>query len=204
MRTRTAATWAARSSAPPSASMSGATSAKCALVVVDDVNHALKGLHGQSAGEPRGTTGRQHVVRAGEIVTKTDRRPRSDENRAGVTHAGGDGARIAGDHLKVFGCPRVDHPQPRIEVVNDDICRLARERRAHSCDVPGSGHLDVEFAIDRVKQRRCVSHQQATGQLVVFGLRDEVGGEVARVGRIVGQDTDFGRARLRRRCRPRL
>ena len=47
-----------------------------------------------------------------------------------------------------------------------------------------------------VEQRLAVGDQQAGGERVVLGLREQVGGEVDRVSRRVGEDRDLRRAGL--------
>ena len=46
----------------------------------------------------------------------------------------------------------------------------------------GRRHLHAELGVDRVEQLALVGDQQAAGELVVLGLRDQVSGKVGRVG----------------------
>ena len=66
--------------------MCPATSASACSVVLDDVDAAQERLHRQPAGVPGAAAGGQHVVGAGAVVAQRDRRPRADEDRAGVAH----------------------------------------------------------------------------------------------------------------------
>ena len=56
--------------------------------------------------------------------------------------------------------------------------------------------LGGQFGVGGVGQIRARGDQHARSHLVVFGLADQVGGHVRRVGRVVGEDRDLGRTGL--------
>ena len=56
--------------------------------------------------------------------------------------------------------------------------------------------LLVELGLHVVGQRRRRGHQDGRGHRVVLGLAEQVGGDVRRVGGVVGEDRDLGRAGL--------
>ena len=53
-----------------------------------------------------------------------------------------------------------------------------------------------QLGLDRVGQLRAGRDQHRGGDRVVLGLADQVGGDVRRVGGVVGEDRDLGRAGL--------
>ena len=62
--------------------------------------------------------------------------------------------------------------------------------------MPGHRHLLVQLGLDLVGQPLRRRDQHAGGQRVVLGLADQVGGDVRRVGGVVGEDRDLGRPGL--------
>ena len=86
---------------------------------------------------PRGVAGAaaggQDVVGAGRVVAERDRRPRADEDRAGVAHPVGDGRRVRGLDLQVLGGVRVDdRAGPR---------RRRRRARSRTAGRPSAGAI---------------------------------------------------------------
>ena len=141
--------------------------------------------------------GRQHVVGAGAVVAEGHRRPRADEDRAGVADLGRDLGRVGGLDLQVLGGVGVDDADARVDVVDQDDGRLrAGQRGRDPLPVHGGLQLGAQFGVDRVGERGARRDQDAGGHFVVLGLRDQVGGDVHRVGGVVGQDGDLGRAGL--------
>ncbi len=63
-------------------------------------------------------------------------------------------------------------------------------------DVLGRGDLRFQFPLDGVRELRGVRDEDGRGERVVLGLADQVGGDVHRVGRGVGEDRDLGRTGL--------
>ena len=90
------------------------------LVVVDDVDATQEGLHRQAARVAGATGCRQHVVGAGGIVTEAHGGVRADEDRTGVSHAGGNRSCIARPHLEVLGGIRIDDLEAGLDVVDED------------------------------------------------------------------------------------
>ena len=158
---------------------------KRGAVVVDNVDHPLKRLHRKAAGEPRGAGGGQHVVGAGEVVAQADRRPRPDEDRAGVSHPGGGFRGVGGDDLEVLGRPLVDDPQAVVNGIDEHVGRLPGERLAHPLDVLGLRDSRVEFGVDLLEQRLGVGDEQAAGEFVVLGLAEQQNDGVVTPGTFV-------------------
>ena len=97
----------------------------------------------------------------------------------------------------MFGGVGVDGLDAGVDVVDEHDRRLPPgQRRGHPLTVHGGLQLDGEFAVGGVGERGARRDQHAGGHLVVFGLADQVGGDVHRIGGVVGQDRDLGGAGL--------
>ncbi len=121
----------------------------------------------------------------------------SDEHRSGVAHPGGHRPGVLGLDLQVLGGVGVDHPQPVGQVGDQHAAGLgARQRRPDPLAVPGGRDPARQFGVHGVGEVGRGGHQHAGGQLVVLGLADEVGGDVDRVGGVVGEHGDLGRTGL--------
>ena len=105
--------------------------------------------------------------------------------------------RVDGDHLEVLGRPLVDDLESLVEVV--DEARRHSASTAPSRPARGAGWSCTwrpSSASTASSRSAAVGDEQARGVLVVLGLRDQVGGQVAGVGPGVGEDADLGRAGL--------
>ena len=221
IRARTAATWAARSSAPPSASMCGATAASAGPVVLDHVDAAQEGQHGQArrcAGRCRRWAARGWTRPGSRRATpgRTGRRrsaPALRTRRASAParpRSGSPGARAP---------RRPRRPAPR-------RCRPpARTRTARPAPpapAPGAGPRPPAAASGRATRSASpgsvvISRQAASGSCSAWAIRSAATKSGSAVS--VGDDRDLGRARLgvgadraasaaawprrRRRCRGR-
>ena len=116
----------------------------------------------------------------------------------GVAHPVGDRGGVGRLDLQVLGAVRVDDPQALVDAVDQDDRGLpAGERRDDPVlDVLGGRDLRLQLLLDRVRERHGVGDEDGGGQRVVLGLADQVGGDVHRVGGVVGEDRDLGRAGL--------
>ena len=120
----------------------------------------------------------------------------ADEDGAGVADAAGAHRGVGGDDFEVLGGPGIDDLEPVVQVVDQDVGGLAVEGRLHPLAVPGGFDLADQLGVDGVEQLGAGGHQQAGRQRVVLGLGDQVGGDVRRDRRVVGQDRDLGRSSL--------
>ena len=167
--------------------------------VVDDVDAAQEGLHGQAGGVAGAAAGGQHVVGAGRVVAERDRRPGADEDRAGVAHPVGDGGGVArsgspGARRRTRRRPRRPSSTPSTRTIADCRPASAGAIRSSTCLVAatcGSSSLSTASA-----SSDGVGDEDGGGQRVVLGLADQVGGDVHRVGGVVGEDRDLGGAGL--------
>lgn len=89
-----------------------------AIILVDDVDAAQEGLHGQAAGMPRAAGGRQDVIGSGAVVPEAHRRIRADENGSRRAYSPGHARRVGGLDLQVFGGVGVDDLDAGIHVVD--------------------------------------------------------------------------------------
>ena len=93
----------------------------------------------------------------------------------------------------MLGGVGVDRADAGVEVVDEHDRRLASGQRGRDpLDVHGGFQLASEFAVGGVGQLDAGGDQHAGGHLVVLGLADQVGGDVRRVGGVVGEDRDLG------------
>ena len=93
----------------------------------------------------------------------------------------------------MLGGVGVDGPDAGVEVVDQHDRRLpAGQRGGHPLAVHGGLQLGGDFAVGGVGQLDAGGDQHAGGHLVVLGLADQVGGDMRRVGGVVGEDRDLG------------
>jgi hypothetical protein len=112
-------------------------------------------------------------------------------------HTGGQRRSVRGLDLEVLGGVGVDDVEPLVEVVDQDDPRLPATERGHDpLGVPGGVHLLLELGLDVVGEPERVGDEHARRLRVVLGLADQVGRDVRRVGGVVGEDRDLGRAGL--------
>ena len=95
----------------------------------------------------------------------------------------------------MFGGVGVGRVDGLVETVGQHDGRLgAGQRRVDTLGVLGTRHAVLEALLHLVGNLGGVGEQHGTGELIVLGLADEVGGQQARVGGFVGDDADFGGA----------
>ena len=70
----------------------------------------------------------------------------------------------------------------------------AAQRRANALGVLGAWHAVLEVFLHLVGDFGGVGEQHGTGELIMLGLADEVGGQKAWIGGFIGDDADFGGA----------
>ncbi len=84
------------------------------------------------------------------------------------------------------------------DVVGEDDAGLsAAQRGLDTLGVLGARHAVLEVLLNLFGDVFAVGDQHGTRKLVMLGLTDQIGREPARVGALVGDDGDFGRARDR-------
>ena len=114
---------------------------------------------------------------------------RTDEDGAGVAHAGGDVGGVAGLDLEVLGGIRVDDVEAGVDVVDEDDARLrALEGLGDPLGVLRGRRRGGRAAVGAVGELLAVGDEDRRGERVVLGLADEVGGDVVGVGGVVGED----------------
>ena len=134
------------------------------------------------------------MVGTGHVVAQRNRGVRATEDGAGVADLGDHGIRISGLHFKVFGRVRVGRVDGLFDAVcEDDAGLAAAQRRVDALGVLGARHAVLEALLHLVGDVFAVGDKHGTGELVMFSLADQIGGEPAWVGTLVGDDGDFGR-----------
>ena len=93
-------------------------------------------------------------------------------------------------------CPHIGDRQRGGGVVHEHAGGLPGQGGLHRVAVPGRGDLRAQFGVGALGEPWVGGDEQARGQRAVLGLRDQVGREEPRVGGVVGDDRDLGRARL--------
>ena len=97
----------------------------------------------------------------------------------------------------MLGGVGVDHLEALVEVVDQhDPGLAAGQRRSGSARCAWWRAPAVELDVDPSASALGVGDQHRGGQRVVLGLADQVGGDVRRVGGLVGEDRDLGRPGL--------
>ena len=82
-----------------------------------------------------------------------------------------------------------------VEAVGQDDGRLASgQRRVDALGVFGARHAVVQGLLNLLGDLGGIGEQHGAGELVMLGLTDQVGGQQARVGGLVGDDADLGGA----------
>ncbi|CKS21960.1 Uncharacterised protein [Mycobacterium tuberculosis] len=98
----------------------------------------------------------------------------------------------------------VHHQDGGVHVVDQDDRRLASGQRGrHPFAVHRSLQLASQFGVGGIGQVLTRSDQHAGSQLVVFGLANQVGGHMHRVGGVIGEDSDLGWPRFGVDAHPR-
>ena len=135
------------------------------------------------------------MVGTGHVVAQRHRGVRAAEDGTGVLDALDDSIGILGLNLKVFGGVGVGRVDGLVKTVGQHDGRLgAGQRRVDALGVLGTRHAVLEVLLHLVGNLGGVGEQHGTGELIMLGLADEVGGQQARVGGFIGDDADFSGA----------
>ena len=138
------------------------------------------------------------MVGAGGVVPERNRGVGTNKDRSRVGDPGGDGGRIAGVHLKVFGGVRVGCGDGLLKIGGDHNGGLLTcEGRGHALVIEGDGVELLHLLIHRAGQLRRIRDEHGSRHDVVLGLGDEVVGHLGGVGRGVGEHGDLRGTGLR-------
>ncbi len=100
---------------------------------------------------------------------------------------------VARVDLQVLGRVCVDHTNAGVEIINDDDgALLATQCFRDPLTVLGAGHLRGHLCRHRIGELHARGDQYCSGDDVVLGLADEIGGDVAGIGGIVSQHSHLG------------
>ena len=101
--------------------------------------------------------------------------------------------RSGGYDLQMLGCDHISHSAGVLQVVKHDGAAVVRH--ALLDDVPARELLCLPLHLARNGLCLChgIGQQDGGSQLVVLGLTEQVGGNVGRVGGVIGNDQHLGR-----------
>ena len=203
---REPARWRRAPAGPPRPAMAstvGDTRADAGRREALDLDPSAERLDADAApGSRRGARG-QDVVRAGRVVAGGDRRPGTDEHRAGIPHAGGERIGAVALEADVLGGDRVH----RIEARRPGR-RPARPRRGparwpwRARRWPAIRASALEGRIHGVEERGVVADDDRDRVGAVLRLGEQVEGHELGVGAAVGEDDALGWARRAGRSPP--
>ena len=126
-----------------------------------------------------------------EVIAEGLGSVRPEENAAGVADQGQKLQRLADEQFEVLGRDRVGHLHPLLQVADDHDQALPAQGGAR--DVGTGQRVDLALDLDAgaIGEFLRIGDQDAGRQLVVLGLGEQVGRDVPRVGRGVGEDEDL-------------
>ncbi|CDN44800.1 hypothetical protein BN871_FO_00040 [Paenibacillus sp. P22] len=150
-------------------------------------------VHIDRRAEPRRSVGRDDMVRPRVVIAYGLRAVRPEEDRSGVLDRAEQRHRIGGQHLQMLrrepvddvhaGCDGVDQQNRSMAVDGFPCDRGARKQRQLALHFSSNG-------LGKPSRRR---NENARRHLVMLRLRQQVGCDIGRLGRIVGQHGDLAR-----------
>ena len=189
-RTSTDRAWASRPSARASVVMAGASLRRAGCGQFLDGDDFQVVGDGEASAQAGGAAGGQHVIGAGGVVAGGFGTVRADEDAAGVTDFG-EQRRVG--NAQVFGREAVGDLDGFIERAHQDDGGVLGDRFARDGGGGERGQLALDFSGDGGGQALGGGEQDGGGVHIVLGLRQHVGGEVARIA-FGGDDQDLGGA----------
>ena len=132
------------------------------------------------------------MVGAGHVVAERHGAVGADEDRAGATNLGGDVVGIPGVDLEVLRAIGVGHLDGLRDVLGEDHGRLdAGERLLRAREVLGVVGAAAQRLLHALGELLRVGDEDGSGQGVVLGLAEKVGGDELGVGGVVRDDRDL-------------
>ncbi len=151
--------------------------------------------HAEAGREAGGARGRQHVVRAADIVANCLGRVCPEKDRAGIADAAGEALGIGARDLEVLGRDRIDQRHGIVERGDvDDGAEIAPGGGGDRC-TRQRRKLRGNRLLHRIRERGIVGDQDRLGAGVMLGLRQEIAGDPVGMAALVGEDQDFRGAR---------
>ena len=161
--------------------------------VLDDGGLLHEIVHGKRRRVAGRAAGGQRVVGAGLVIAHGLRRPRPQEDGAGVA----DGAQILHGalhvHLQMLGRNDVHHLQGLIHGSAHEDEPVIVKGGAGDVGAGGIGQVHLDGRLHRVGIGVREGDEVAGRQRIVLGLGHEIDGHQPRVGRLVGHDADLRR-----------
>ncbi len=138
------------------------------------------------------------MVRACHVVAQRHRRVGAHEDGACVLDALGDRTRVSSVDFEVLRGIRVSDLDAGLEVVDeDDAGLLATQGLLGALGVRGDLIAGRHLGLDGIGKLLRIRDEDARRHGIMLGLRDEVVGYEDRVSRLIGEDSDLGRASFR-------
>ena len=162
--------------------------------VVDEAGFFDEVVDAQRAGKPRGAAGGQRVVGPGEVVAQCFGHVFAQKDAAGVLDAAQHGEGVVDADLKVLGRDDVGGLDGFVHIVGDDDLAVGVDAGARDLGARQLRDLDFQLGLHSFGKVPAVGDEHRRGQLVVFGLAEQVGRDPGRVAAAVGQDQDLRRA----------
>ena len=135
------------------------------------------------------------MIRPGDIIAEYFRGIRTDEDGARGVDLLRDFPRFRREDLQVFRRRLVGQADHLVPVFAEDDAAIPQQRGAGDPVARKRGELGQELVRD-VGDRIAICRQEhRAGVGVVLGLRQEIRRDKARIGRVIGQDENFARAR---------
>ena len=142
----------------------------------------MKSSDAEARGEARRARGRQHVVRAADIVADGFRRVGAEEDRAGVADALGDRLRIGDAICTCSAAMRSASAGASSSVLHEDDRAVRSASSRARCSARGrTAQLAVDLGGDGAAEGFVVGDEDALRGFVVLGLREQVGRDPGRI-----------------------
>ena len=199
----TARAWPARPSARASAAAGGPSAARLCGRAGEQRGPLQEVVDGQARGEAGAAVGRQHVVRAADVVADHLGRMGAEEDRAGMADALGQRAAASRDQqLDVLGRQAIDQRGRVVQVRHHHDRAEVAPAGARDGLARQLGELALDRRGDRIGERGVIGDQDGLRELVVLGLAEQVGGDPGRVLRADRRPRRSRTGRRSGRCRP--
>ncbi len=163
------------------------------FVEFGDAASASEVVAGEAGGPGAGAAGGEDVAGAGGVVTEGDGGVVAEERGAAVSDLGDQGVRVVGLDVEVFGGEQVGELARLVGIPDADQRPERFERFDRQIAAIEGGELSDEFVVD-VGDEGFVPGDQDGGAGGVFGLGEEVGGDVVGSGGVVGDHDHFAGA----------
>lgn len=131
----------------------------------------------------------------GNVIAQGFGAPWTHEDGAGVLDFAKQAHSVVAVQLEMLGSNNVHGVDCRLKVGRHYDHALVGKRCARDFGARACGQKLGETALHLFRERSVAGHQVACGQRIVFGLRHKIGSNHGRIGRRIGENAHFRRAR---------